>query len=127
MAISMPSMRTSWVKRAVPSDLALASLRRTRSVPTRVKVFGSFSGGSAGGVCLAASGSSCAKVAFLRDAAWLTTLSLTVISAAGAFHFVAAAWTNMARAPAPALCSCGQELAIAEDPPVPWKPKVVLA
>ncbi len=127
MAVSMLGRWTSWVKRAVPLLLASESLRRTRSAPIRVKAFGSFSTGFCGGATLAAAATSSPKCACLPDLAWLTTPFCTVTSAAGTLQVVAAAWTNMARAAAPALRSCIQELEIAEDPPVPCMPKLVLA
>ena len=83
----------------------------------RVKVLGSFRVGLSGGVTLAASASSSPKPALL-PLGWPTTLSLTVISPAGTLHLVAAACTNIARAPAPALRSWSQELEIADEPPV---------
>ena len=106
------------MKRAVPSDLAWLSLRRTRALPISWKVLGSFSRGVAGGATLPASGSNSAKVAVLPDA-WPTTLLTTVTCSAGTFHLAAAAATNMARAAAPTVRSCIQELAMAEEPPVP--------
>ncbi|OIQ64577.1 hypothetical protein GALL_538720 [mine drainage metagenome] len=126
MAVSILGRWTSWVNRAVPSLLAWASLRRTRSVPIRVKLLGSFSLGAFGGVTLAASGRSSAKVALLPEA-WPTTPSFTVISPAGRFHLLEAASTNMARAEAPAWRSWVQLLAMADDPPVPCTPIFRLA
>ena len=114
------------MNRAWPVLLATVSLRRTRSVPIRVKVEGSFRVGDCGGGTAAASASSSPKVA-LCPAAWLTTESATRISPAGTLHRVAAAWTNMARAEAPASRSWSQELAIAVEPPVPWAPMPILA
>ena len=49
------------------------------------------------------------------------------MSLAGAPQALAAACTNMARAAAPAFRSCIQELEIADEPPVPCMPKLVLA
>jgi len=86
--------------------LARLSLRRTRFVPIRVKAAGSLSAGLSGGFTLPASATRSPKPADLPDFAWLTRLSLTVISAGGTFHFAAAAWTNIARVAAPALRSC---------------------
>ncbi len=127
MAVSILGRWTSWVKRAVPVLLAVESLRRTRSVPIRVKVLGSFSVGFCGGVTFAAAVTSSPKCACLPVLAWETTPFWTVTSPAGTAQVVAAAWTNMARAAAPAARSCGQELEIAEEPPVPCMPKPVLA
>ena len=127
MAVSMPGSRTSWVNRAAPVLLASESLRRTRSEPIRVKAFGSFSAGAWGGATLAASASRSLKLAWRLEAGWATTPSRTVISPAGAFHLAAAASTNIARAEAPAVRSCVQELEIDEDPPVPCTPIRLLA
>jgi len=91
-----------------------------------VKVLGSFRVGVSGGVTLAASAISAPNPALLPLAAWATTPSLTVIWPTGTFHRVAAACTNIARAAAPALRSCSQELEIADEPPVSWMPKLVL-
>jgi hypothetical protein len=55
-------------------------------------------------------------------AAWCSTPSATVISAAGTFQRFAAADTSMARAVAPVWRIWPQELAIAVLPPVPWAP-----
>ncbi len=90
-------------------------------MPIRVKLFGSFSFGASGGFTLAASASSSPNPARLPDAC-ATTPSATVISAAGTPHALAAASTNIVRAAAPAVLSCVQELAMAEEPPVPCGP-----
>ena len=51
--------------------------------------------------------------------AWVSTLSDPVISLAGTFHASAAAATSIAFAVAPAPRYCRNELAMADDPPVP--------
>ena len=91
----------------------------------RVKFLGSLSVGDCGGAILAAAGSSSAKVADLPPGPE-TTPSLTVIWLGGAFHWFAAACTNMARAAAPALRICSQASLMAVEPPVPWIPIRVL-
>src|SRR5882724_4670694 len=79
---------------------------------------GSLSLTSVGRGSLPAAAASSPKVAFLPDLC-ATTPSLTVISEAGTFQRLAAAWTNIARAYAPAWRSWSHEFAIEVEPPVP--------
>ena len=87
---------------------------------------GSFSLTSVGGGTLAASAKRSAKAAVLPEA-WVSTPSLTVISPTGTFQRLPAAWTNMARAVAPALRSCSHEFEIADEPPVNCAPSAPFA
>src|SRR5258706_11589486 len=82
-----------------------------------MKRLGTLSFPSAGTFRFAASPASWPKVAFLS--CHETTPLETRTSAAGTFHFSAAAATSIARAAAPALRNCSQELASAVLPPVP--------
>ena len=85
-----------------------------------LKSFGSFSGTSSGTGRLDALAASSPNVASRslgpRDGRRRARPSS---SPAGTFHSAAAAATSIARAVAPALRNCIQELAIAELPPVP--------
>jgi hypothetical protein len=85
----------------------------------RRKSFGSLSVTLAGTASAAAASASSPNVALRLLAAWLTTPSRTVISAAGTFQRLAAADTSMARAVAPVWRSWSHELAMAVLPPVP--------
>jgi hypothetical protein len=102
IAVSMLGRCWSCVYRAAPVLLAWLSLRRTRSVPISVKSLGALSTGSDGGVIRAASASRSAKLARRSEVRSVTTPFSTWIDEAGTRHRAAAAWTNMARAAAPA-------------------------
>ncbi len=92
-----------------------------------VKSFGSLSFTSAGGSIPAATSTSSPKRAERPEPGWETTPSCTSISAASTPQLAAAAATRRARAVAPALRICSQELFIAVEPPVAWAPKERLA
>ena len=74
---------------------------------------------SAGTGSVAAVAASSPKVALRFDAACETVPAFTTSVFAGTFQRCAAAATSIARAVAPALRNCSQELAMAVDPPVP--------
>ena len=112
--------RTSIVNIAVPFTLAGTSILGTR-VPISVNCDGSFNATPVGTSSLPAASASSPKAALLPDA-WLTTPLLTVISAAGTLHCLAAAATSMALAVAPTVRYCIQAFGTLMEPPVPWMP-----
>ena len=77
-------------------------MRRKSSEPITVHWSRGFSATSAGTCSLAAASANSPNVACLPDA-WETTPFSTLISPAGTFHCLAAAFTSMVRASAPAL------------------------
>ncbi len=102
------------------------SLRRTRSVPIRVKVLGSFRVGFSGGVDLGGVGDQFAEARALLPLAWPTTPSLTVIWPTGTFQRGRRRLDEHRPRPGPGLAQLLQELEIADEPPVSWMPAVVL-
>ncbi|MDT4864515.1 hypothetical protein FQZ97_992790 [compost metagenome] len=102
----------------MPLTLAAESLRGS-GWPISLKSLGSLSLTCCGTGCSAAALASSPKLACLPEAACLSTPSATAISCADTRQRWAAAATSMARAVAPALRNCSQELAMALLPPVP--------
>src|SRR5258706_796030 len=118
-AVSRPGSLTSMVYTAVPLHFDGESTRGVeRSLPMKLNCAGFFSVGLAGGVCLLAAAAISPYVARLPDAC-VSVFFEVCISLAGTCQASAAAATSIALALAPAPRHCRNELAIADEPPVP--------
>ena len=117
-AVSMPGTLASMPNFACPVTLARPSMRCTGR-PMRVKSFGLFSFTSAGGARVAALAASCPNESLLAVPSWSTKpFSARQLAGSSTFHVSAAAATSMARAVAPALRSCSNDVLTLVLPPV---------
>ena len=102
---------------AAPVVLAGMS-RRGTGVPMSLKSLGALSATSVGGVNALAAWASAPNVAWRWLAAWLTRPLATVQVPGATPHWLAAAWTSIARAEAPARRIGPQASRTLDEPPV---------